>query len=84
MITQTIGEMLDETVSLFPDTDAIVYSNRNLKLSYQEFNDHCDKIAKGLMALGIKRGDHIAIWAYNIPEWIFLQFASAKIGAISY
>jgi len=34
------------------------------------------------MALGVKRGDHIAVWAYNVPEWVLLQFASAKIGAI--
>jgi fatty-acyl-CoA synthase len=53
-----------------------------LKLTYSEFNEKCDQIAKGLMALGINKGDHIAVWAYNVPEWVYLQFASAKIGAI--
>jgi fatty-acyl-CoA synthase len=82
MINKTIGEVLEETTNLFPDNDALVYVNRNIKLSFDEFNELCDSIAKGLMAIGIEKGDHIAIWAYNIPEWVFLQFASAKIGAV--
>ena len=49
---------------------------------YKQFNDTCRQIAKGLLRLGIKKGDNIAIWAYNVPEWVLLQFASAKIGAI--
>ena len=82
MINKTIGEILEETVKLFPDNDALVYVNKNLKLSYYEFNEYCDNLAKGLMSIGINKGDHIAIWANNIPEWVFLQFASAKIGAV--
>ncbi len=82
MIKKTIGEILEETVTLFPDNDALVYKNRNLKLSYFEFNEYCNNLAKSLMDFGVKRGDHIAVWANNIPEWIFLQFASAKIGAV--
>jgi len=82
MIKKTIDEILEETVKLFPDNKAVIYNNRNLYLSYYEFNEYCNKLAKGLMYLGVKKGDHIAIWANNIPEWIFLQFASAKIGAV--
>lgn len=82
MITSTIGEILEETAFHFPDTTALVYPDRNLRLNYKDFNNQCDEIAKGLMALGINRGDHIAVWAYNTPEWVFLQFASAKIGAV--
>jgi len=82
MITKTIGEILEETVNLFPDNDALVYTNRNLILSYFKFNEYCNNLAKSLMDIGIKRGDHIAVWANNLPEWIFLQFASAKIGAV--
>jgi fatty-acyl-CoA synthase len=82
MINKTIGEIFEETVKLFPDNDALVYINKNLNLSYYEFNEYCNNLAKGLMGIGIKRGDHIAVWAYNIPEWVFLQFASAKIGAV--
>jgi len=82
MISKTIGEILDETASKYPENDALVYVDRDLRWSYTEFKNRCDQLARGLMALGIKRGDHIAVWAYNIPEWVLLQFASAKIGAI--
>jgi len=82
MINKTIGEILDETASKYPNNDALVYVDKEIRFSYSEFKDECEKIAKGLMALGIKRGDHIAIWSYNVPEWVLLQFASAKIGAV--
>jgi fatty-acyl-CoA synthase len=82
MITKTMGDILDETVLNYPDNDALVYVERNLRYTYKEFKDRCDEAAKGLMALGIQRGDHVAIWAYNIPEWVILQFATAKIGAV--
>jgi len=82
MIEKTIGKILNETVEHFADNDALVYIERDLRYSYKEFKEKCDEVAKGLMALGIKRGDHIAIWAYNIPEWVILQFASATIGAV--
>ena len=82
MINKTIGEVLDETVRKYPDNDALVYIEKNYRLTYSEFKDECEKIAKGLMALGVKRGDHIAVWAYNVPEWVLLQFASAKVGAV--
>jgi fatty-acyl-CoA synthase len=82
MIEKTIGDIVDETAERYPDNDALVYVNRGLRLSYKEFKDKVDNIAKSLMALGIKRGDHIAVWAYNVPEWVYLQFASAKIGAV--
>ncbi|HTG81467.1 MAG TPA: AMP-binding protein, partial [Geobacteraceae bacterium] len=49
---------------------------------YRQFNEVCRTVAKGLLRLGIKKGDHLSIWAYNVPEWVILQFATAKIGAI--
>lgn len=82
MIEKTIGQVLNETVSQFPDNDALVYVERDLRYTYKEFKKACDEIAKGLMALGIKRGDHIAVWSYNVPEWVLLQYASAIIGAV--
>jgi len=82
MIEKTIGQVLNETVSQFPDNDALVYVERDLRYTYKEFKKACDEIAKGLMALGIKRGDHIAVWSYNVPEWVLLQYASASIGAV--
>ena len=82
MLNKTIGEILDETASNFPDNDALVYVGQGLRYTYKEFKEKCERIAKGLIALGIKRGDHIAVWSYNVPEWVLLQFSSAKIGAV--
>jgi len=81
-IELTIGKLLDEIAARFPHNDALVYPERGIRYSYSEFNEQCRKVAKGLMALGIKKGDNISIWAYNVPEWVILQFASAKIGAV--
>jgi len=82
VIEKTISEIFDETVEKYPNHDALVYNDRKIRLTYSEFKDRVDKLAKSLMALGIKRGDHIAVWAYNVPEWVLLQFASAKIGGV--
>lgn len=82
MITKTMGEVLGETASKYPNNDALVYVDRNLRYTYKEFKEKCDQLAKGLLKLGIKKGEHVAVWAYNVPEWILLQFALAKIGAV--
>ncbi|MCM3004382.1 AMP-binding protein [Priestia koreensis] len=79
---QTIGQLLKETASLFKEKEAIVYSKENIRYTYQEFYDATTLVAKALLNLGIKKGEHIAIWATNVPEWILLQFASARIGAV--
>lgn len=78
----TVGHLLEDTARRFPTNDALVYPDRGLRLTYSEFNALCDRVAKGLLALGIKKGDHLAIWATNVPEWLILQFATAKIGAV--
>lgn len=81
-LTHTVGGLLDDMARRYPDNEALVYPERGLRYSYKQFNDACRQIAKGLLRLGIKKGDNIAIWAYNVPEWVLLQFASAKIGAV--
>ncbi|MFA5312114.1 MAG: AMP-binding protein [Methanomassiliicoccales archaeon] len=78
----TLGQLLDETVAKFPDNDAIVYVDRDYRQTWREFSDTVDKAAKGLMALGVKRGEKVAVWATNVPHWVTLQFATARIGAI--
>src|SRR5512143_827020 len=78
----TIGGLLDHIAATYPENDALVYVERGLRYSYREFNEVCRQVAKGLLRLGIKKGDNVAIWAYNVPEWVILQFASAKIGAV--
>ena len=81
-LTHTVGSLLDDMARRYPDNEALVYPERGLRYSYKQFNDICRQIAKGLLQLGVKKGDNIAIWAYNVPEWVLLQFASAKIGAV--
>jgi len=81
-ITMTVGGLLDDMARRFPENDALVHPERGLRYSYREFNEVCRQVAKGLVALGVKKGDNVAIWAYNVPEWVMLQFATAKIGAV--
>ncbi|WP_417900271.1 AMP-binding protein [Bacillus haimaensis] len=82
IVHKTIGELLDETAEKFPAKEAVVYVQQNLRYTYREFQDICNTVAKGLMSMGVKKGDHIAIWASNKPEWVISQYASAKIGAV--
>ncbi len=81
-IALTVGGLLDDMARRYPDNDALVYPERGLRYNYREFNEVCRQVAKGLMKLGIRKGDNVSIWAYNVPEWVILQFATAKIGAI--
>jgi len=78
----TMGQLLQDISAQYPDNDALVYPDRGLRYSYREFNALCDRVAKGLVAMGIGKGDHVAIWATNVPQWVILQFATAKIGAV--
>ncbi len=78
----TVGGLLDQMAARYPSNEAMVYHERGLRYSYREFNEVCRQVAKGLLAMGIRKGDNLSIWAYNVPEWLILQFASAKIGAI--
>ena len=78
----TIGKLLEKTAANAPDHEAVVYPDRGLRYTYREFDQLCRKVAKGLMALGIDKGEHVAIWASNTPEWLTTQFASAKTGAV--
>lgn len=79
---ERLGDLLDKCIREHPDNDAIVYVDRDLRLSWREFGVEVDRIAKGLMAMGVKKGEKVGIWATNVPDWIALMFATAKIGAI--
>lgn len=78
----TVAELLDRTSMNYPDNDALIYTDRGLRYSYKEFRELCNQFAKGLLKLGIKKGEHIAVWATNVPEWLITQFGSARIGAV--
>lgn len=81
-INKTIGEVLDDLAKNQTDDWAVRYTDRPYKRTWKELNDEAELIARGLMSLGIRKGDHVAIWATNTPEWILTLFASAKIGAV--
>jgi len=78
----TMGDLLDQKANELLGHDALIYPTDNTRYSYSEFTDMCNKIARGMIAMGIKKGDHVAIWATNCPEWIIVFFATAKIGAV--
>ena len=79
---KTLGQVLDDTVARFPDRDALVYADRNYRRTWRQFAEDVDILARGLMALGVQKGEKVAVWATNVPYWVTLQFATAKIGAI--
>jgi len=78
----TIGDLLDQMATDYPDHDAVLYTDRPFRKTYSEFRDLTNVVAKGMMAMGVKKGDHVSIWATNYPEWILTMFATAKIGAV--
>lgn len=78
----TIGALVDEMASRYPDNDALVYPFRGIRYTQQQFRDVCNQVAKAFMRLGIQKGEHIAIWANNVPEWVLTQFSTGKMGAV--
>lgn len=82
LLRETIGENLERTARLFADRDALVECWTGRRWTYQEFARQVDVVASGLLATGIARGDRVGIFAPNCAEWTFLQYATAKVGAI--
>ncbi len=82
LIGETIGHMFERIASEYPDSEALVYVPTGERYTYSEFFDICSSAAKSFMALGVKKGDKVAVWATNHPEWVIAQFSTALIGAI--
>ncbi|HLW02788.1 MAG TPA: AMP-binding protein [Ktedonobacterales bacterium] len=82
LLGMTIGDAFDQTVARFPDREALVVRQQNLRYTWAQLRDEVDRCARGLMALGIQKGQRVGIWAPNRAEWTITQFATAKIGAI--
>lgn len=78
----TIGQLVDAVADQFGDYKALEYHKLGIHYNYREFRDVCNAAAKGFMALGIEKGEHIAIWANNVPEWVYTQFSTGKMGAV--
>ncbi len=89
LLDMTIGDCLDEQAQHLSTQEAIVYScypefgdALNIRWTFAEYRERVNATARGLMALNLKKGDHIAIWAANLPEWILLYLAAAKAGLV--
>lgn len=78
----TIPQVLDATVRKFGERDAVVFPKLSLRWSWQQLAEQVERAARGLLALGIRPREHVAVWATNVPEWIVLQQATARIGAV--
>jgi fatty-acyl-CoA synthase len=77
-----IGDAFDQTVARLPDHEALVVRQQGLRYTYAQLRERVDRCARGLLALGIQKGQRVGIWAPNRAEWTILQLATAKIGAI--
>lgn len=78
----TIGDLFEKEVENHPDRDFIIYPDRDLRFTYKYFDERVNMFAKGLLSMGIKKGDHVGIWARNVPDWLTFMFATAKIGVV--
>ena len=82
LVTETIGHTFDTIAEKHPDAEALVVCHQGIRWTYKEYQREVDRLACGLLALGIEPGDRVSIWAPNCYEWCLTQFATAKIGAI--
>src|SRR5689334_15507915 len=77
-----VGELLSLLAQDYPEHEALIYPDLGLRFDFNQLEWLSRKIARGLMDVGVESGDRVALWAPNVPEWVVLQFALAKIGAI--
>lgn len=78
----TIGDCFDQIVEQYPDNEAIIVTHQNIRYTYRQFKEKVEECARAMMALGIKKGDRVGVWALNRVEWTITQYATSKIGAI--
>lgn len=83
LFDMTIGGWLEKWAAETPDKEAIVYSDRNLRFTYSYLNRRVDELAKGFLAIGVEKGSHVGLWATNVPDWLTILYACAKIGAVA-
>ena len=82
LFERTLGDWLEHWAEVTPDKEYIVYSDRDLRFTWSQFNDRVDNLAKGLLAIGVTKGSNVGIWATNVPDWLTFLYATAKIGAV--
>lgn len=79
---RTLGDWLEHWAQETPDKEYIVYSDRDLRFTWKQFNERVDDMARGLIAIGVTKGTHVGLWAQNVPDWLTFLYACAKIGAV--
>ena len=82
LLRETIGQNLESMVARFPDRDALVSVHQGISQTYRAFDQSVDLLAMGLLRLGLQVGDRVGIWSPNCAEWVWLQYATAKVGVI--
>ena len=82
LIEKTFSQVLDEVADTFPDRLAFKYTTLDYTRTYREFRDDIDDFARALIALGVRAGSHVAVWATNVPQWYIAFWATVKIGAV--
>ena len=82
LIDKTFPQVLDEMVEHFPDQYAFKYTTLDYTRTYSQFRDDVDNCARALVALGVQRGTHVAVWATNVPQWYITFWATVKLGAV--
>ncbi|NLI63977.1 MAG: AMP-binding protein [Bacteroidales bacterium] len=82
LFERTLGDWLEHWAAETPDKEYIIYSDRNLRFTWKTFNQRVDEMAKGLIAIGVKKDSKVGIWATNVPDWLTILYACAKIGAV--
>ena len=82
LIDLTFPQVLDRMAEEFPDQYAFRYTTLDYTRTYSQFRDDVDTFARSLIAMGVRPGDHVAIWATNVPQWYITFWATVKIGAV--
>jgi fatty-acyl-CoA synthase len=82
LLEETIGSAFDRAVAAHPDHEALVVPFQGIRLTYRELGEQVDRVARGLMGIGLGKGDRLGMWSPNNAEWVYVQFAAAKAGVI--
>jgi len=82
LLGETIGDNLNRTIACVPDRPALVSRHQSVRWSYRELGARVDGCARALLAAGIERGGRVGLWSPNRAEWMVVQYATAKVGAI--
>ncbi|MDP9464677.1 MAG: AMP-binding protein, partial [Actinomycetota bacterium] len=82
LLEETIGSVFDRTVAAYADREALVVPFQGIRLTYRQLAERVDRLARGLIGTGLDTGDRLGMWSPNCAEWVYIQFAAAKVGVV--